>query len=331
MQHVGNHHGPAAIVEDADAGAEHVRLAVARRVRDREARREIVGVVKIVLPVVAQAVIDREARTHLPVVLDVRAHLLFEQRQVAVALLLGERVRLARLVGVEVGEIERAAEVGPVVEAAPAPVGQLESGLHEMLAVSPRQALVQVDVRLGAHEIDLRAAAGERAGDDDAAIGREAGGRLALVAEQHLKLVHQRRPEDRLLRVGDLLLVMLERRRRAGQRRAAGAAVLVALVLVVRTNRERVLVADLVRDAAGDARFAARVRQLAVDRSVESDRVDEGLAGVVLVVGRQHERRLAVVADRPAEELLRRFAAAPAVSRSRTRCARSSGRRGRAC
>ena len=129
---------------------------------------------KVVLPVVAQAVIDREARTDLPVVLDVRAHLLFEQCQVAVALLLGERVRLARLVGGEVGEIERAAEVGAVVEAAPAPVGQLESRLHEMLAVSPRQALVQVDVRLGPNEVDLRAAAGERAGDDDGAIGREA-------------------------------------------------------------------------------------------------------------------------------------------------------------
>ena len=64
-----------------------------------------------------------------------------------------------------------------------------------------------------------------------AAIGREAGGRLALVPEQHLKLVHERRPEDRLLREGDLLLVMLERGGGAGQRGAAGVAVLVALVL----------------------------------------------------------------------------------------------------
>ena len=56
-----------------------------------------------------------------------------------------------------------------VVEAAPAPVGQLEAGLNQMMALRPRQALVQVDVRLGAHEIGLPAAAGERAGDDDAA------------------------------------------------------------------------------------------------------------------------------------------------------------------
>ena len=73
------------------------------------------------------------------------------------------------------------------------------------------------------NQVDLRAAAGERAGDDDGAIGGEAGGRLPLVAEQHLKLVHQRRRDDRLLRVGDLLLVMLERRRRAGQRGAAAS------------------------------------------------------------------------------------------------------------
>ena len=71
-------------------------------------------------------------------------------------------------VGVEAGEVERAAEVGAVVEAAAAPVRQLEAGLDQVMALRPRQALVQVDVRLGAHQIGLPAAAGERAGDDDA-------------------------------------------------------------------------------------------------------------------------------------------------------------------
>ena len=93
--------------------------------------------------------------------------LLLEEREVAVALLLGERVRPAGRVRVEAGEVERAAEVGAVVEAAPAPVGQLEAGLDQMMPLRPRQALVQVHVRLGAHEIGLRAAAGERAVDDD--------------------------------------------------------------------------------------------------------------------------------------------------------------------
>src|SRR4051812_22980543 len=143
-----------------------------------------------------------------------------------------------------------------------------------MLAVSPGEALVQVDVRLGPNQVDLRAAAGERTGDDDGAIAGEAGGRLPLVAEQHLKLIDEPRGDDRLLRVGDLLLVMLERRRRAGQGGAAGITVLVALVLIVRTNRKRVLAADLARDAAGDARFAAGVRQLAIYRPIGPDRVN---------------------------------------------------------
>jgi hypothetical protein len=46
MQHVGNHHRPAPIVEDADTRAQHVRLAVARRIGDREPRREVIGVVE---------------------------------------------------------------------------------------------------------------------------------------------------------------------------------------------------------------------------------------------------------------------------------------------
>ena len=141
-------------------------------------------------------------------------------------------------------------------------------------------------------QIALRAAARERAGDDDAARRRGAGGRLALVAEQHLELVEQRRPQDRLLRVGDLLLVVLERRRGAGQRRAADAAVLVALVLVVRPDRERVPVADLMRDAAGHQRLAARLRQRVLDHAGRPERVDERLLIAGLVVGRQHERRL---------------------------------------
>jgi hypothetical protein len=74
------------------------------------------------------------------------------------------------------------------------------------------------------------------------------------VAEEHLEPVEERRRENRLLRVGDLLLVMFEGRRRAGERCPAGAAVLVGLVLIGGADREGVLVADLMRDAAGDER-----------------------------------------------------------------------------
>ena len=231
VQHVGHHHRAAAIVEDAEAGAQHVRLRVARREGHRHARREVVVVVEVILPVVAQAERQRQAGARLPVVLDVGAQLLLQQRQVAVALLHRERIRPPEVVVGEAGEGKRAAEVGAIEEAAFAPVGQLKAGLDQVMSLRPRQALVQVHVRLGAHEIGLGAAAGERAVDDDRARRRGADGRLALVADEHLELVEQRRAEDRLLRVGDLLLVVRERAGRARQRRAADAAVLVELVL----------------------------------------------------------------------------------------------------
>ena len=95
MQDVGDHHRAAAVVEDdrLRRGSTFV-FVVARGEREREAGREVVVVVEVVLPVIAQAEADREARPHLPVVLDVGADLFLEEREVAVPLLLGERVRL---------------------------------------------------------------------------------------------------------------------------------------------------------------------------------------------------------------------------------------------
>ncbi len=124
------------------------------------------------------------------------------------------------------------------------------------------------------------------------------------MAGEHLELIEQRRPQDRLLRVGDLLLVVLERARRARQRRAADATVLVALVLVVRADRERVPVADLPREAEVDSCLAVLVRQVVLNDARRSERVDEGLLVQDLVVRRQRERRLAAAAERAAEEAL---------------------------
>jgi hypothetical protein len=148
--------------------------------------------------------------------------------------------------------------------------------------VNPGEAFVQVDVGLGPDQGHLATAAGERAIDHDAAIGRQARGRFTFVPEQHLKLIDERRPQDRLLGDGDLLLVMLERRGGAGERRSAGAAVLVALVFVGRPDRERVSVADLTSDAACDERSAARLRQRVLDDAVRTERIDDRLIVVTL-------------------------------------------------
>src|SRR5204862_7959505 len=122
MQDVGDRHRAAAVVEETRSGAEDVRLLVARGKGEREAGREVVVVMEVVLPVVPEAEADGEARPHLPVVLDVGADLLLEECEIAIPLLLGERIRPSGRVGVEAREIERAAEVAAVVETATAPV-----------------------------------------------------------------------------------------------------------------------------------------------------------------------------------------------------------------
>src|SRR6185437_9739695 len=126
----------------------------------------------------------------------------------------------------------------------------------------------------------------ERAGDNDAACGRRTGGRLALVPDENLKLVDQRRPYDRLLREGELLLAVLKIGAGAGERRAADASILVALVLVARTERDGIPVADLMREAAGEERPPVRLRRDVLNRTGRSEREDDRLLIVLLIVRR---------------------------------------------
>jgi len=59
----------------------------------------------------------------LPIILEVNANLLFEKRDVAVSLLLNEGIGSPDCEQVQPGEVERAAAIRLVVEAATAPVG----------------------------------------------------------------------------------------------------------------------------------------------------------------------------------------------------------------
>ena len=131
---------------------------------------------------------------------------------------------------------------------------------------------------------------------------RRAQRRLALVAEQDLKLVQERRPQRRLLRVGDLLLVMRERGARRRERRAADPAILILFVFVARTNRDRGLVAPLMVDAERDERLTVLLRGDLVDRAGQPDREDFGLLIVGIVVGREREGRLPALTHGTAED-----------------------------
>ena len=84
------------------------------------------------------------------------------------------------------------------------------------------------------------------------------------------------------------------------ERCAADAAVPVALVFVVRSNRNRGGVALLMGDAAREQRAAARLRRHVLHRPCQSGREDERLLIVDLVVPRQQIGRFPAVADRPA-------------------------------
>src|SRR5262249_35730391 len=170
-----------------------------------------------------------------------------------------------------------------------------------MTTLRPSEARVQLRVRLGAGQIPLRSAARERSGDDEPLVRRDADGGLAFVADEDLELAHERRTNDCLLRVRDLLFAMLEVRASAHERGPADAAVLAALVFVVWPNRDRDVVAHLPRDAACNQRLSVRLRRGLLYDPVQARRVHERLLILDLVVTRQHERRLAARRERAAE------------------------------
>ena len=114
--------------------------------------------------------------------------------------------------------------------------------------------------------------------------------------------MEQRRSQNRLLRVRHLLLVVSKRRGGARQCRPARAAVLVEFVLVVRSNRERIPVADLVGETRRNERAPTCLAERTADDPVQSDCMDERLLVADLIVGRQHERRLPARPDRSAQE-----------------------------
>ena len=179
------------VVEHAGAAADDGVPLFIRRVRERHARRDVVRVVKITLPVVAEADVDRQVRPQPNVVLHEPADDFLEKRDVAVPRLLRERVRTPQRVVLQARERERASRVGAIVEPAPAPIGNVQAELHRLPAARPRHRVDEGEVMLGPQAVGLRAAAGERVEDDDARIGTEAGARLVLVADEQPELVEK--------------------------------------------------------------------------------------------------------------------------------------------
>jgi hypothetical protein len=87
-------------------------------------------------------------------------------------------------------------------------------------------------VVLGARHIALRSTRGKRTGDDNPLRRGHARRRLALMAREELKLIHQRRPENGLLRVSDLFFAVGEVGAGAGQRGSADAAISLGQIFI---------------------------------------------------------------------------------------------------
>ena len=134
VQQIGDRRFCGAIVEHAGAAADHGVTDAAGRPRERAARRDVVVVDEVVLPVVPQTERDRQVPPQRDLVLHEAAQHFLEEHEVAVAALLHERERAARDVVLQRRERKGAARVREIVVAPPAPVRNIQAGLHEVLA-----------------------------------------------------------------------------------------------------------------------------------------------------------------------------------------------------
>src|SRR5262249_4802097 len=154
-----------------------------RRERNRGARRDVVVVVEVILPVVPDTHHDRHVGPDADLVLRETAEHFFEEDDVTVPRLLNERIRAAGDVISEAREVKRARRVRVVVEPAAAQVGNLEAHLRGMPARGPVHDVGELEVMFRAGAISLRATAREGVEDDDPWSGAVALPRLVLVAD----------------------------------------------------------------------------------------------------------------------------------------------------
>src|SRR3981081_4041950 len=93
QQDILNRTSAGTIVEDAGAATENELLTVAWCIGEREARRKIIIVMKIILPVVAQTKREHQILAQVIFVLSKKPDVLFEKDNMPVSQLLHERER----------------------------------------------------------------------------------------------------------------------------------------------------------------------------------------------------------------------------------------------
>src|SRR5882762_5384532 len=110
----------------------------------------------------------------------------------AVALLDGDGGRRVGLIGGETGEGVGAELIGEIVGAAAADVWNVHAKIDEMLPVGPSDDVGAVKMIFGTTGIGLRAASGEKAGNDNLRGIVDTGARLIVLANEKAKLIDQR-------------------------------------------------------------------------------------------------------------------------------------------
>jgi len=236
-----------AVVEDTDAGAQN-RLAFVRSVGEGDARRKIVVVGEVGLPVVAKAEGELKLRSDLDLILKEGADLVGPVEAASDALLRGKDIGPVGDVVGERRESEGAEAVGVVVNGALAELRELSPKADVVLPMAPTDDFVDVDGVLGAIEITLRSASGECAVDLDGLCVGDAAGNILILLEGDKQLVDEVGRDDDAVVEDGVVFARVVVDARCGQNEAPDARVHVAVVLEVIAGLKAMRRGEIVRN-----------------------------------------------------------------------------------
>src|ERR1019366_7585412 len=176
---------------------------------------------------------ERKAGSRFELILHEQSRFLLPVPEVVLTLLNAKRVGPLSGVVLKSREIERAAEVVSIVDAAPAPVRHVPAEFQQMFAGGPARHVVQLNVVLGSQEVNLRAAAGERALHHNRWARGHTAHALVLTAHERLKLVDESRRHGEPVVDDKLPLPMIGSGPCLGKREASHAEVVARILAVI--------------------------------------------------------------------------------------------------
>ena len=241
-----------AIVKDAAPGPQDCLAALSGGPCQRQARRNVVVIVKEVLPVVAQPRRDGEIRAQPVIVLNEAARHHLDKHDVAEPLLLDERVWTLKLEILQARKIVSPAHVGVVIHAAPADIRHVDPRPDVVFSRRPGENLVQVHVVFGVQHVGLSPASGEGSGNHNGRRLADAGGGRVVAAEYHPELIEQPRRDHEAVVVVEFVLAVARIDGCLRQYKASHALILYARIVDIVANGAQVVFRELVGEGGRD-------------------------------------------------------------------------------